>query len=1143
MKNLFTKIVCLALMCNFTAEMTASNDFNSHYFAELAACPTLDDVVFPPDLALSDDTITIDNINLTPENLVANYGFSDAEANPTWEDPDECENLEYVYTDLVLTTVEANIKILRSWNVVDFLENGTTEFTQVIDINIPPDAYCNQVVYADSDTGTCSAVFSLDACLVPGFNYENLSSDPVDGTILDLGLTVVTISGTVEGNDFECQTVYKVIDDKSPLAIVVSEINIELDPTTCTAQITPEMIDAGSYDPECTDVTMTVSPSQLTIFDTDATKIITLTVTDGQGNESWSFTTATVTGCGSSSGALQCIGLTTAGPLNDDGLQFYPEDFINSDSSDDLSLTLVDEDGNIIPNSYLPINSYGIYTYTVTDNSTNEICSGTLSIPLPYLPCTFLSCQSTVNIILPENGELYVEPTDFSFGIADCENITIDIADIDGNIIVSGANPLITEAGNYYYTVNNEEGNSCWGVLVVSDYVQCPSNLACNANITMQIGVSGFVTISSDDLLAGDYSGCDLNSFTIEIEGTSTTGSDYSGLGLVEIDQAGSYTYTITDSATNNSCWGNLNVLEESDCEILSDVVFPADINLALNILNGNNLYHYLSPENLVSVLGYAENEANATWPVICNNMFSTYTDVIIDLGGGSYKIIRTWTVLDWYTAEIIEGVQIIENILSPTLICDFLPNSAPLGDCDSGHTADDDVEWPDDLVTVDFRIKPSELVTFSMIDPADTQPVMVNNPDNYSLDYIDILAELQQNKIIINRVWTVESGGQVVGTYSQQIDVNIANFSSLVSVQTMFNRPIPEVDLNNDVITNQVGIAYLDEEGDIFLSRDDDPSNGLTIRDLVWIQQYILGLREFSDYQLMAADYSFDQSISAIDLLQLRKAILEVQNGINPDWFFVDNSDQVQSTFVPRGSFIGIKPGDVDDDAYLGSSIFTESGIMLLSDVVINNGETYETTLQYEGQDLSLGVEAHLYYDAELIDVTELFVENQDMTLEYNIDVPGEIHLTLNQVSIAGFLFAGENLINIKFTAKSNGLLSQAVIETTPRNSYLLGLDYELVRLVVEMDGVISSGIESTTEHSDLFKVYPNPVSDVINIEFLNEAPSDFTIQLHDATGRLISEYQNASTIDVNNLNSGIYIYRLTEGTKSYSGHLSVIK
>ena len=237
------------------------------------------------------------------------------------------------------------------------------------------------------------------------------------------------------------------------------------------------------------------------------------------------------------------------------------------------------------------------------------------------------------------------------------------------------------------------------------------------------------------------------------------------------------------------------------------------------------------------------------------------------------------------------------------------------------------------------------------------------------------------------------------------------------------------------------------------------------------------------------------------------------------------------------------IKPGDVDDDAILGSSSSLETAIMTLSDVLINNGESYEATLEYEGEELSRAVEVHLYFDSNLIDVTELYVDNPDMNLSYNIDNPGEIHLTMTKSNGgAGFLFAGENLINIKFQANANGLLSQANFESSIRNSYLLGLDYELTILTVENGGIINTGVDDTTAHQNLFDVYPNPASDIVNFDFHDKVPSDFTIQLLDASGKLVSEISNQTNINVSTLASGMYLYRLIDGDQAYTGRLSII-
>lgn len=72
------------------------------------------------------------------------------------------------------------------------------------------------------------------------------------------------------------------------------------------------------------------------------------------------------------------------------------------------------------------------------------------------------------------------------------------------------------------------------------------------------------------------------------------------------------------------------------------------------------------------------------------------------------------------------------------------------------------------------------------------------------------------------------------------------------------------------------------------------DAKNGVTTIDLLEIQKHLLGIKPFeSPYQYIAADANNSQSVTAIDIIQLRKLILgyfdELPN--SPSWRFVDEA------------------------------------------------------------------------------------------------------------------------------------------------------------------------------------------------------------------------------------------------------------
>jgi trimeric autotransporter adhesin len=92
---------------------------------------------------------------------------------------------------------------------------------------------------------------------------------------------------------------------------------------------------------------------------------------------------------------------------------------------------------------------------------------------------------------------------------------------------------------------------------------------------------------------------------------------------------------------------------------------------------------------------------------------------------------------------------------------------------------------------------------------------------------------------------------------------------------------------------------------------------------------------------------------------------------------------------------------------------------------------------------------------------------------------------------------------------------------------------------VIVEQNGctVTSNCVEITTVglediKTELFRVYPNPASTMINVEMANAS----TIRLFDVSGKLLKELNGSSfyTIDVTDLNRGMYMIESVEGAKA---------
>jgi hypothetical protein len=170
--------------------------------------------------------------------------------------------------------------------------------------------------------------------------------------------------------------------------------------------------------------------------------------------------------------------------------------------------------------------------------------------------------------------------------------------------------------------------------------------------------------------------------------------------------------------------------------------------------------------------------------------------------------------------------------------------------------------------------------------------------------------------------------------------------------IQTFGERKIPGVlvkvsnaretnnytDQNGQYIVNQLAKGY---DYSLVPQKTDAQLNGVTTFDLIMISQHILGLKSFTTpYQFIAADINQSRSITTLDIILLRRAILNIDTAFNKDgisWVFVNknfnfpNANNPLSTIAPQAvnfnnlprtqigvDFVGIKLGDLNDNALI---------------------------------------------------------------------------------------------------------------------------------------------------------------------------------------------------------------------------------
>jgi len=351
---------------------------------------------------------------------------------------------------------------------------------------------------------------------------------------------------------------------------------------------------------------------------------------------------------------------------------------------------------------------------------------------------------------------------------------------------------------------------------------------------------------------------------------------------------------------------------------------------------------------------------------------------------------------------------------------------------------------------------------------------------------------------------------------------------------------------------------------------KDDDVTNGISVIDMILIQRHILGLAQIEGpYQIIAADVNADMRISSVDLVQLRRIILGLDESFisNTSWRFMpadyqfsnpqapwpfDEIIEIQSLGANRyfDDFIGVKIGDVNGNVQANSSLADNRSdraiSIMIDDRYVTEGQSIEVPLHFE----------------EPIDLIGLQVALQTGGLQMDGWLEGHLQVEQDQIvkldrdrlaaawqydaaSDATKLTEEQSIFTLIFTATESGYLSD-MISLDPSQMRSLAYDLEDREYKVELD-FASLVLDFLT----LDQNEPNPFRGETKIGFFIPEEDVITLEFFDVTGRLIHSHEgryNAGAHDIriskNELKSeGIIRYRLTYQGTSLSKTMVMIR
>jgi len=349
---------------------------------------------------------------------------------------------------------------------------------------------------------------------------------------------------------------------------------------------------------------------------------------------------------------------------------------------------------------------------------------------------------------------------------------------------------------------------------------------------------------------------------------------------------------------------------------------------------------------------------------------------------------------------------------------------------------------------------------------------------------------------------------------------------------------------------SNPNGIDY-----EITVNKNDDHTNGVSTLDLVLIQRHIVGFTNLdSPYKVIAADINADDKVSSIDIVELRKLVLGVQDEFNNNtsWRFVDGTQTFADITSPfpvdesrvisnltvdmnEENFVAVKVGDVNATAthnVAGATTEVRSGTSMLlevSDRAVVAGEQVEISVSSADFNAVSGLQMTVEFNG----LTFNDVSGKAIAVgASNVGVISDNVITMSWNSNTAVTTTDE-LFVITAVATQNSNISEMIKVTDRVITPEVYVGSSLETLNVELGIRGSNGLALANE---LMQNEPNPFKQSTAISFNLATAGKASLTIRDVAGKVIrtvnGEYaagMNTISIEKSDINTvGVLYYTL---------------
>jgi protocatechuate 3,4-dioxygenase beta subunit len=893
---------------------------------------------------------------------------------------------------------------------------------------------------------------------------------------------------------------------------------------------------------------------------------------------------------------------------NSDGIQDPDEDpfegvtvylYNCDDLNNPIDSTVTDANGfyifdNLVPGEYaLQFSDFdGVFAFTNLNATPNDELDSDVnpdtgftdcvliesgeddsSVDAGYVPCSpagDFECIEELLITLDDNCEAEIDPSTLIPGEAACYlHLVLEIVDGDGNVVVDN---IIT--GDYlgdtlFATITDTFSlNMCTTVLIID----APENPALECPEDVNISCVNWAEGLGAWLFVGEFDVLDEYGTVSSEDGTCVGDVEYDVTWDVDMCMAGEIirTWSVLDDDGNvvTSCSQIITLDHVSDFV----VTFPEDTiaectQLPIDITGEPQIF-------------FEECELVAT----------SYEDWYLEaVDDACFKIVRTWWVINWCLFEeygfdafqelteaeagvdfdgdgdmddytYMDGVNpegINDGWIEHTQIIKVIDLEAPVFDVDDQVACIDfatgtaTVELPEpDVEDCSIEIF-VDIITdlpngsgygpYTDVPPGEYYALynVLDNCGNVAGDLVTIIVGECDDKLVLSGRIRREDQALVNGVW---LNVNDGEFITQTVVEGFYM--FDDLDHGTDY--------------ECVPSKNDDPANGVTTLDLVFIKGHVLGIQPLeTPYQMIAADANNSGSVTTLDMVIIQKMILGVQSEWpnNTSWRFVDSDyvfpDPTNPWLEPfpesiirnnmveddwLGDFVAIKIGDINLSANLNLNEEPEdrssTGTLYLRtyDRDLRSGESYD--IEIHPDDLEIyGQQFTLLLDQDAIELIEIVpgimdASNFGMTyLEEGLITGSWSEADLQQLRAEEVLFTlriqAYETVRLSEVLSMNSLITKAEAYGRHYEQYALDLMIDAAALTVEQN-------------------IPNPFRDETVIPFF--LPEDGTVNciVTDAFGkevlRVEQDFQagNNRLLLENMKGAGVFYYTITNGTES---------